>query len=396
MESNSVRVTGSNKSRILKNDVIDNGSDVEELEDVIPVHMDLIKPLTVLKTLVENATGTKLDGFTFLLQDSQELESEKNLVDQCVQGEGLVQINVQILRSEKKINIVDVLKPTDDVLASYDTSSSSAGTKRKLNTPPKGKKCIKWIVDLEFKKRMQRVGIPDDPVLWDHGHVQHWLQWAIKQFNLKDVKAEEWSMNGEQLCAMKRETFKKKVPNDPSDRFWTHIELLKKCKFVATVQMKEETPQKFDSPSPTSQSALKKPRIMKMGPSAALSTDKSSTTSGQIQLWQFLLELLTDKHNRNIIEWQGNEGEFKLTNPEVVAQLWGDRKNKPAMNYEKLSRALRYYYDGDLISKVPGKRFVYKFVVNLKELIGYDADELANLVQEPDTFEGDLKHATFF
>jgi GA-binding protein alpha chain len=41
-----------------------------------------------------------------------------NLVDQCVQGEGLVQINVE-LKSEggiKKINIVDVLKPADDNL----------------------------------------------------------------------------------------------------------------------------------------------------------------------------------------------------------------------------------------------------------------------------------------
>lgn len=74
--------------------------------------------------------------------------------------------------------------------------------------------------------------------------------------------------------------------------------------------------------------------------------------NGQIQLWQFLLELLTDKHHRNAIQWLGNDGEFKLVNPEIVAQLWGERKNKPTMNYEKLSRALRYYYEGDMISKV--------------------------------------------
>lgn len=53
-----------------------------------------------------------------------------------------------------------------------------------------------------------------------------------------------------------------------------------------------------------------------------------------------------------MIHWVGEEGEFKLNNPEVVAQLWGQRKNKPSMNYEKLSRALRYYYDGDMIAKV--------------------------------------------
>ena len=43
---------------------------------------------------------------------------------------------------------------------------------------------------------------------------------------------------------------------------------------------------------------------------------------------------------------------FQLNNPEMVAQMWGQRKNKPTMNYEKLSRALRYYYDGDMIAKV--------------------------------------------
>lgn len=74
--------------------------------------------------------------------------------------------------------------------------------------------------------------------------------------------------------------------------------------------------------------------------------------NGQIQLWQFLLELLTDKEHRDVIQWLGDDGEFKLLNPEMVAQLWGERKNKPTMNYEKLSRALRYYYDGDMISKV--------------------------------------------
>ncbi len=54
----------------------------------------------------------------FVLQDSQLLEPHMNLVEQCVQGEGLVQINVE-LKSEggiKKINIVDVLKPADDNL----------------------------------------------------------------------------------------------------------------------------------------------------------------------------------------------------------------------------------------------------------------------------------------
>ncbi|KAG5442383.1 DNA-binding protein Ets97D, partial [Clonorchis sinensis] len=77
----------------------------------------------------------------------------------------------------------------------------------------------------------------------------------------------------------------------------------------------------------------------------------AAVAAGQVQLWQFLLELLTDWRHREAIHWISDDGEFKLSNPERVAAMWGQRKNKPAMNYEKLSRALRYYYDGDMISK---------------------------------------------
>lgn len=41
--------------------------------------------------------------------------------------------------------------------------------------------------------------------------------------------------------------------------------------------------------------------------------------------------------------------------------LWGMRKRKPSMNYDKLSRAIRYYYDKKIMHKVHGKRYVYKF-----------------------------------
>jgi hypothetical protein len=68
----------------------------------------------------------------------------------------------------------------------------------------------------------------------------------------------------------------------------------------------------------------------------------SAPGSGQIQLWQFLLELLADPSNSDIITWEGTSGEFKIIEPEEVAKKWGDRKSKPNMNYDKLSRALRY------------------------------------------------------
>ncbi|XP_040836417.1 ETS domain-containing protein Elk-3 [Ochotona curzoniae] len=81
-----------------------------------------------------------------------------------------------------------------------------------------------------------------------------------------------------------------------------------------------------------------------------------------ITLWQFLLQLLLDHKHEHLICWTSNDGEFKLLKAEEVAKLWGLRKNKTNMNYDKLSRALRYYYDKNIIKKVIGQKFVYKFV----------------------------------
>ncbi|XP_004376945.1 ETS domain-containing protein Elk-1 [Trichechus manatus latirostris] len=82
-----------------------------------------------------------------------------------------------------------------------------------------------------------------------------------------------------------------------------------------------------------------------------------------VTLWQFLLQLLREQSNGHIISWTSRDGgEFKLVDAEEVARLWGLRKNKTNMNYDKLSRALRYYYDKNIIRKVSGQKFVYKFV----------------------------------
>lgn len=70
-----------------------------------------------------------------------------------------------------------------------------------------------------------------------------------------------------------------------------------------------------------------------------------SAMDPSITLWQFLLHLLNDQQQRHLISWTGEDREFKLLDAEEVARLWGLRKNKHNMNYDKLSRALRYYYD---------------------------------------------------
>ncbi|XP_020631587.1 ETS-related transcription factor Elf-4-like [Orbicella faveolata] len=81
-----------------------------------------------------------------------------------------------------------------------------------------------------------------------------------------------------------------------------------------------------------------------------------------VHLWEFLFELLADESCGSIITWTTEENrEFKLKNPEQVAKLWGAYKGVKAMNYEKLSRALRTYYSKGIIVKISGQRLTYRF-----------------------------------
>jgi len=55
-------------------------------------------------------------------------------------------------------------------------------------------------------------------------------------------------------------------------------------------------------------------------------------------------------------------GIFKIEDSVRVAKLWGERKNRPQMNYDKLSRSIRQYYKKGIIKKtVNSKRLVYQF-----------------------------------
>ena len=72
-----------------------------------------------------------------------------------------------------------------------------------------------------------------------------------------------------------------------------------------------------------------------------------------LHLWEFLLELLADESCSSIICWRRKEcGEFKFIDHHEVAKRWGILKQKEDMNYSKLSRALRLYYQQGIIRKV--------------------------------------------
>lgn len=84
------------------------------------------------------------------------------------------------------------------------------------------------------------------------------------------------------------------------------------------------------------------------------------------KLWEFIRDLLlNDKTNPSHIKWERlEEGVFKFVQSDKVAKMWGERKQNPKMTYEKLSRAMRYYYKSKVLLPVFGKRLVYKFGPN--------------------------------
>eukprot|EP00794_Sanderia_malayensis_P008199 gene8199-9077_t len=83
----------------------------------------------------------------------------------------------------------------------------------------------------------------------------------------------------------------------------------------------------------------------------------------RILLDDFLRKLLEDPRYNSYIQWTVKDRwEFKLIRPEMVAGLWGAFREKPLMNYDKLSRGLRYYYESKRIEKIPFKRNHFKFL----------------------------------
>jgi len=93
-------------------------------------------------------------------------------------------------------------------------------------------------------------------------------------------------------------------------------------------------------------------------------------TNGRL-LWDFLQQLLNDSQQRytSYIAWKNKEtGVFKIVDPAGLAKLWGIQKNHLSMNYDKMSRALRYYYRVNILRKVQGERHCYQFLRNPSEL----------------------------
>jgi len=99
---------------------------------------------------------------------------------------------------------------------------------------------------------------------------------------------------------------------------------------------------------------------------------RSQHTRGN-KLWEFIRSALRDpKTCPTVVKWEDErEGVFRIVESEKLARLWGEKKNNQKMTYEKLSRAMRTYYEKQILVPVPKtglypKKLVYKFGPNAK------------------------------
>ncbi|KAG7478471.1 hypothetical protein MATL_G00081040 [Megalops atlanticus] len=172
------------------------------------------------------------------------------------------------------------------------------------------------------------LNIPADPLEWSSGNVQKWVLWTEHLYRLPQVGGAFQELGGREICALTEAEFRQRSPQS-GDVLHAHLDIWR-------------------------------------SEGEELWAEADSSCSGQpIHLWQFLRELLLKPHSYgHCIRWLNQEkGIFKIEDSAHVARLWGLRKNRPAMNYDKLSRSIRQYYKKGIIRKpAVSQRLVYQFL----------------------------------
>ncbi|XP_043268415.1 ETS-related transcription factor Elf-5-like isoform X2 [Venturia canescens] len=97
-----------------------------------------------------------------------------------------------------------------------------------------------------------------------------------------------------------------------------------------------------------------------------MKSKKNSPSQGK--LWEFIRDLLGNPETcPSLICWEDySQAKFRFVRSDEVAKRWGSRKGNTKMTYEKLSRAMRYYYKSKIFQPVIGRRLVYQFGPNAK------------------------------
>ncbi|WAR02185.1 ELF5-like protein [Mya arenaria] len=189
------------------------------------------------------------------------------------------------------------------------------------------------------------------PQIWSKSEVAVWLRWCTEEYSIEPVPPEHFDLNGKALCLLTKADFVERVPKNGDVLYNSLMKLTSKHhtdSVGANVLILPQSSASLQQSSLTAGCSTKNFVPIRPHPHPLLHAPTP----------------LTGSFNDSVIYQRGYQLDplVRLEQSSGLADLWGQQKNRTNMTYEKLSRALRYYYRMNIIKKVPGKRLTYRFL----------------------------------
>ncbi|XP_066191738.1 transcription factor ETV7 isoform X1 [Sylvia atricapilla] len=252
------------------------------------------------------------------------------------------------------------------------------------------------------------------PSLWSKDDVTHWLQWAEKEYSLRPTDKSKFEMNGKALCILTKDDFRHRAPSS-GDVLYEILQFIKtqrralvrspllnspfrearstkegadcSAEVVSSWLSRAEQPLFHRHTQPLNLSHHSSESSCRPGAICSFPTTLSAPVDGKIAdcrlLWEYVYQLLSDRRYEPYIRWEDREAKvFRVVNPNGLAQLWGNHKNRMNMTYEKMSRALRHYYKLNIIKKEPGQKLLFRFLKTPGEVVHEKSSKLEQLENE--------------
>ncbi|KAB1261791.1 Transcription factor ETV7 [Camelus dromedarius] len=244
------------------------------------------------------------------------------------------------------------------------------------------------------------------PVLWSREDVLHWLRWAEQEYSLQHTGEHGFEMNGRALCILTKDDFRLRAPGSGDVLY----ELLQ---FIKTQRRALVCGPFFGGAF--RQTALTQPCscscFLEVWPQRAVSAAEITKPTYPVSrkvpclhplcstadcrlLWDYVYQLLSDTRYEPYIKWEDKNAKiFRVVDPNGLARLWGNHKNRVNMTYEKMSRALRHYYKLNIIKKEPGQKLLFRFLKTPGKIIqdkGSSREQLEGQEQDRVDFKEEI------
>ncbi|XP_010012446.1 PREDICTED: transcription factor ETV7 [Nestor notabilis] len=205
-------------------------------------------------------------------------------------------------------------------------------------------------------------------------------------------------MNGKALCILTKDDFRYRAPSS-GDVLYAVLQYIKTQRralvcspllnspFREARSTEKEQAMACSHAGPLNLSCHSSEGSCRADAICSFPTTLSAPVDGRIAdcrlLWDYVYQLLSDSRYEPYIKWEDKEAKiFRVVNPNGLAQLWGNHKNRMNMTYEKMSRALRHYYKLNIIKKEPGQKLLFRFLKTPGEIIHEKSSKLEQLESE--------------